>query len=179
MQPQALVNQAAPSDLHSPFPVWRRASRWHGGVARPEGAVRCKGSGHGQPRAGSPSLLGCVVATEVVTGTRSPPPPPAPAPDKPSRGGTPGVEPGLSHSLREDPVHRELQAALEATSLGESPGRPIVPISAGGQPYQYSPPGGSGKNPGARLSENTHTLLQIGNITIQNQNEPHFPSKLP
>ena len=74
---------------------------------------------------------------------------------------------------------RELQAALEATSLGESPGRPIVPISAGGQPYQYSPPGGSGKNPGARLSENTHTLLQIRNITIQNQNEPHFPSKLP
>lgn len=178
MQPQALVNQAAPSDLHSPFPVWRRASRWHGGVARPEGAVRCKGSGHGQPRAGSPSLLGCVVATEVVTGTRSPPPPPPP-PTSPAGVVDQGWSQGTATPSGRIQSIRELQAALEATSLGESPGRPIVPISAGGQPYQYSPPGGSGKNPGARLSENTHTLLQIRNITIQNQNEPHFPSKLP
>ena len=136
MQPQALVNQAAPSDLHSPFPVWRRASRWHGGVARPEGAVRCKGSGHGQPRAGSPSLLGCVVATEVVTGTRSPPPPP-PTPHKPSRGGRPGVEPGHSHSLREDPVHPGAagspggylpgRIAREANSSHQR-GRPALPV---------------------------------------------------
>jgi len=172
MRSQALVNQVAPSELHSPFAVWRRASRWHEDVVRPEGAVRCKGSGHGQPWAGSPPLLGCVVATEVVTGTHSPPTSPAGVVDQ-------GWSWGIATPSGRIQAIRELQAALEATTLGESPGRPIVPISVGGQPYQYSPPGGSDKNPGARLSENTHTLLQIGNITIQNQNEPHFPSKSP
>lgn len=98
MQSQALVNQVAPAEPHSPFAVWRRASRWHEGVVRPEGAVRCKGSGHGQPWAGSPSSLGCMVATEVVTGTRSPPTSPAGVVH-------PRVEPGHSRSLRVDPVH--------------------------------------------------------------------------
>lgn len=94
MQPQAQWNQAAPSDLHSPF-LYGDEHPGGMGVSRGLGRSRqCKGSGHGQPRAGSPSLLGCVVATEVVTGTRYHHP--RTPPDKPSRGGRPGVEPGLS-----------------------------------------------------------------------------------
>lgn len=150
MQSQALVNQVAPSEPHSPFAVWRRASRWHEGVVRPEGAVRCKGSGHGQPWAGSPSSLGCMVATEVVTGTRSPPTSPAGVVH-------PGVEPGTAAPSGWIQSIRDMQAALETTSLGELPGRPVVPISVGGQPYQYSPPRGSDKNPGADCQK-THTL---------------------
>ena len=180
MQSQALVNQVAPSEPHSPFAVWRRASRWHEGVVRPEGAVKCKGSGHGQPWAGSPSSLGCMVATEVVTGTHSPPTSPAGVVH-------PGVEPGHSCSLRVDPVHPGHagspgdylpgRVAREASSSHQR-GRPALPVQPTKR-IRQKPRGQTVENPGGRLSENTHTLLQIGNITIQNQNEPHFASKSP
>lgn len=108
----------------------RQASRWREGGVRPEGAVRCKGSGRGQPWAGSPSSLGCMVATEVVTGTRSPP-------TRPAGVVHPGVEPGHSRSLRVDPVHPggagspggylPGRVAREASSSHQR-GRPVLPV---------------------------------------------------
>lgn len=154
MQPQARGTKRPLLISTLPFLYGDAASRWHGGVARPEGAVRCKGSGHGQPRAGPPSL-GCGHRGSDRNRDTTPGPPPRQA----QQGVVDqGWSPGLSHSLREDPVHPGAAGSPGGYLLGESPGRPIVLSAQEASLTSTAHQEDQAKTQGPDCQKNTHSL---------------------